>query len=134
MPIKTNFEIPRSTEDADIVRSSTRMAQDLSKNFKSIKNQFEELSSSILGVDNRIDFSFLGASTFTADYTFAHGLGSVPSGFIVTDTVCSTVSASVTGFVVHRTSWTTNEITVRLVVSLNTSDNGIGSFKIKVLR
>ena len=47
MSIKTNFEIPRATSDVEIAKQGQRLAQDLSKNFKSVKNQLESLTTKL---------------------------------------------------------------------------------------
>jgi len=139
MSIKTNFEIPRASDEGDIVKQGQRTAMDLSKNFKSINNYINEQKSieksGVYGL-NGLEFSqtiTVASATFSASITFNHGFNAIPSGFIVTDLFSSVAFGAGGNYSVVRTSWTTNQITVR--ISGNTaSSNFNGTFKILVLR
>lgn len=145
MSIKTNFEIPRATDEGDIVKQGQRTAQDLSKNFKAIRKEIDQISqntinyvSGINGVKLSTAFSIAipAFSYGSSTYTLTHNIGSIPSGFIISDLVSST-SAGTSEPVITRVSWTATQIVVR-IGSLNASLAGgatlSGTFTIIVLR
>lgn len=145
MSIKTNFEIPRAIDVNDIAKQGQRTAQDLSKNFKSIKKELDQIASQsasyVSGIDGiKLSGTFtynIAAGTYgSATVVLTHGIGTLPSGFIITDIVSAASSAS-TDPQITRVSWTTTEITIR-IGSINSSGAAAatrtGTFTIIVLR
>lgn len=145
MSIKTNFEIPRALDDKDVVKQGQRTAQDLSKNFKSIKKELNALSeiqsNSLL---NYVEFT--GSFSITvappnygsATFTFSHGFNALPSGLLVVD-LTSSNTVYMTDPILTRVSWTTTQITVRIGTNNFDAVSGLnrtqtGTFKIYVLR
>jgi hypothetical protein len=145
MSIKTNFEIPRAADDNDIVKQGQRLSQDLSKNFKAIRKELDNLvgqsnplTSGINGVSFSSSYSFVvvTGSTTSTTVTFTHNFGSIPTGFIVVD-LTSSNTVYLTQPIITRDSWTTTQITVRIsVTSIDFGSNRTqsGTFKIIVLR
>jgi hypothetical protein len=148
MSIKTNFELPRASDANDTLKQGQRLAQDLSKNFKAIKKEIDEIVNGSANYTSGINgVLFSSAYSVTAgavlqvgatSYTFTHNFGFVPSGFIITD-LTSSNPAYMTPPVMTRDSWTTTQITVRissvnLDIPSNLSRTVTGSFKIIVLR
>lgn len=88
---------------------------------------------SLVGVVVSQDFSAPSGTLFTT-FTIAHSLGSIPSGFIVSDFVYSSGALSAEMHSLSRVSWTTSQITVRLNITTGTGTAFSGSFKILVLR
>lgn len=146
MSIKTNFEFPRAEDPNDVVKQGQRLAQDLSKNFKSIKNKLDKLSitttSTPYGLDG-LEFSgsfsiFMpaGSGTRFQVFTFTHNFGSIPTGFLITD-LTSSNSSILTSPIATRDSWTTTQITIRIAITtldFGTDRTQTGTFKILVLR
>lgn len=140
--IKTNFELPRGDDDT---KYTQRVAQDLSKNFKAIRKEIDQISQSTINYVSGINGVKLSA-TFSisvpvfgygsSTYTLTHNIGSIPSGFIVSDIISST-SATTSDPVITKVSWTATQIVVR-IGSLNSSLAGgatlSGTFTIIVLR
>lgn len=143
MSIKTNFEIPRAVDENDIVKQGQRTAQDLSKNFKAIKKQLDNMSQnqSTYGLDGIIvsqSFSVSAASYSSGvnSYVLNHNFNAVPSGYIILDFSSNYVTA-VTQPVITRSSWTSTQITFNISI-LNIDMGGAhaisGSFKVLILR
>jgi hypothetical protein len=120
--IKTNFEMPR---DADPVKQAQRLAQDLSKNFKSINNYIETISNAStlpFGLDGEVvssNYSITIASggplVLFQDIVLNHNLGSVPSGYFILDLTFSPVTpADFFPPTIYRTSWTSTQIAFRI--------------------
>lgn len=140
--IKTNFEFPRGTDNTKFLQ---RLVQDLSKNFKALKDSTDNISinSTTYGLDG-IEFS--GAFSFstgggvptylTTTQTHTHNFGSTPRGFIVTDITCtapSSVGNSVSS--IKRVSWTSTQISIRIeAIDLSAGQSISGTYKILVLR
>jgi len=145
MSIKTNFEIPRASDEGDIVKQGQRTAMDLSKNFKAINNYINEQKAieksgvyGLNGVEFNQSYSIVvpSGSHSSASYTFNHGFNVVPSAFLVTD-ITSSATVFLSDPVITRVSWTTTQITVRIgVISIDfgATRTQAGTFKILVLR
>ena len=138
--IKTNFEFPRGTDNTKFLQ---RLVQDLSKNFKALKDSTDNISinSTTYGLDGMLftgSFSIgvpAGANAATTA-TLTHNFGSVPSGFIVVDSTSSN-TAYLTQPIYTRDSWTTTQITIRisiLSIDFASSRTQTGTYKILVLR
>lgn len=138
MSIKTNFEFPRGESDSDLLTQGQRLSQDLSKNFKSIKKQLGITGESVTPVSLDGAYVTQGFSapsgTLFASYTIAHGLGVVPTSFIVSDIAFSSGSLGALSYSLFRLSWTATDITVRLNITTGTGTAFAGSFKLLVLR
>jgi len=126
MSIKTNFEFPRGD---DPIKQGQRLAQDLSKNFKSISNMIDPLAQ---GIEFTQDFSYSSGNQ-VYNYTFIHNFNTIPSGFYIKDITTNAPSAAFEHFHAIRTSWTSKEISIKISYSASTSTIG-GSFKLMVLR
>lgn len=120
-----------STEDA-----VNYIVKTLNSSFQ--PNQSSDSVSSSVSISQIDGISFIqsfssGSGAYLADFTFNHNFNSIPSGFLVSDVTCPPIIAggSVSLF---RVSWTTTQITVRIVVDTNTGVGASGSFKILVLR
>ena len=138
MSIKTNFEFPRAMSEADTIKQAQRVAQDLSKNFSSIKKQLGINSSGITpisldGVYASQSFS-AGSGTLFNTYVVPHTLGVIPTSFIVSDFELSSGPATALSYSLFRLAWTTTDITVRLNITTGTGSAFSGSFKLLVLR
>lgn len=141
--IKTNFEFPRGD---DTVKFLQRLVQDLSKNFKAIKTTSQVTSNfnstyGLDGIELAGSFSITGPPASQAIYTSTtqvlnHNFGTVPRGFIVTDTTTSsggTYPCVVVG--ISRSSWTTTQISIKIeCIDLLGGANVTGTYKILVLR
>lgn len=138
--IKTNFEFPRGTDNVKFLQ---RLVQDLSKNFKALKDSADSLlvNSTTYGLDGMLftgSFSIgVPAGTNAATtVTLTHNFGSVPSGFIVVDSTSSN-TVYLTQPIYTRDSWTTTQITIRisiLSIDFASSRTQTGTYKILVLR
>ena len=140
MSIKTNFEIPRASEPSDLSRQGQRLAQDLSRNFSSIKKQLNEVSAQSEEVEPAEFVDFTGSMTISSatsvtyqDYTFTHNFGTIPSGYFIIDSQFDGGSP-VRIFHPVRLSWTTTAITVRVSLLISGAGVGTGNFKIRILR
>lgn len=110
MSIKTNFEIPRGSDLQDVQKQGQRTAQDLSKNFKAIRKELDEIVK-IQETQSQlkfIDLIFVLSTATSAIITKNHDLGSIPAGWYIID---STVSA-IEVFSIIRSSWTTSQISL----------------------
>ena len=115
MSIKTNFEIPRAIDENDIVKQGQRTAQDLSKNFKAIKKELDEVRNNYnvsVGMTKFVDlnFSFTSGSPLYQVITLPHNLGVVPLGWIIIDIYRVGGSSIAPG--VMRLSWDATNITL----------------------
>lgn len=143
MSIKTNFEFPRGESPNDVIKQGQRLAQDLSKNFKSISKALsastsDSLVSGIDGVEFSSNYSVVcpSATNGASTYTFTHNFGALPTGYIVTD-LTSSNTIYLSNPVLTRDSWTTTQITIRLsvlTIDFASSRTQSGAFKILVLR
>jgi hypothetical protein len=129
MSIKTNFEFPRGTDSIDIIKQGQRLAQDLSKNFKTISNMLDPLTE---GTEFTQDFSYTSGSQ-VYNYTFVHNFNTIPSGFYIKDMFTNAPSTTFEQYHAIRTSWTSKEISIKISYSASTSIIN-GSFKIIILR
>lgn len=139
MSIKTNFELPRGGDQDEVIKQGQRLAQDLSKNFKSISKQLTAISNAstnktLLDLGGILFSQSIsgGAGTFVNNYTFTHNIGSLPSGFIIVDQTCSPFPSAAYMSIV-RVSWTTTDITVRVSINILPSVSFAASFSILVL-
>ena len=138
--IKTNFEFPRGTDNVKFLQ---RLVQDLSKNFKALKQVSESTTtnSTKYGIDG---LEFTGSFSITVPaagnasttVTLNHNFGTVPSGFIVIDSTSSN-TVYLTQPIYTRDSWTTTQITIRisvLTIDFGSNRTQSGTYKILVLR
>lgn len=128
-------KIPYINDDMSIVDAFNNMAKILNSTFrdKAVINEQGSLSLSLIdGLDFSSSFSS-GSGASIHDFTFSHNFGSDPSGFLVLDLTSSGIGAG-GSISLFRTSWTTTQISVRIIVDTNVAGGHSGSFKIKVLR
>lgn len=138
--IKTNFEFPRGDDN---VKFMQRLIQDLSKNFKFIQKNIGANSSASYNQNyglngNLVTYNFSLGNNSSYSVTVAHGLGMVPSGFVVTDMYTSnSISPSPDdSFLLRRTSWDATNITFSFSILFNNIAPGTtvnGYFNVVVL-
>lgn len=122
MSIKTNFEFPRGEDPADVIKQGQRLAQDLSKNFKSVSNLINEVRASIpaattAGAYIDLVFSFTSGSPLYQSVTMAHNLGVIPTGWFIIDAY-RTGTGVTEGYSVVRTSWDATNLTLQNMVNM----------------
>lgn len=122
MSIKTNFEFPRGEDPADVIKQGQRLAQDLSKNFKSIKKEIDSIINEpviLTGMTKYIDltFSFTSGSPLYQSVTMSHNLGSIPTGWFIVDAY-RTGTGVTEGYSVIRTGWDANNLTLQNMVNM----------------
>lgn len=109
MSIKTNFEFPRGENPNDVIKQGQRLAQDLSKNFKSIKKNLDVIDQ----IQQNIPFSsfvdlvynFPAGSPGAVNVTVAHNLGVIPTGWVIIDNTNGETTP-------WRASWTNSDMTL----------------------
>lgn len=137
MSIKTNFEFPRGENPNDVVKQGQRLAQDLSKNFKSIIKQLNQANSTSISILDLGGLQFSGSFSYgggvgSTDYTFTHNFNKIPNGFILLDSTSNNFGAGASLSII-RLSWTVTQITVRLSIDSGVAAATSGTFKILVL-
>lgn len=128
--IKTNYTFPNSD---NLEKQGQRLAQDLSLSMKSIVKQLDNMQSSsntLSGNDFSDTFSYSGGNQ-VYNYTFNHGLGRTPNGFVCSGLQSTASSSSYEHFTFVLLSWTDTQITVKLSYYAGVASSS-GSFTIKV--
>jgi hypothetical protein len=127
--IKTNFEMPRGS---DPVKQASRLAQDLSSNFKAIKEQIVLIGNNVSGgnILPSQSFSYSGGNQVFL-YTIPHPIGAIPSGYTLIDFTSNVGNVPYEHYSLVRTAWTSSTISFKLSY-YNGLGSGSGSFSIKI--
>ena len=130
--IKTNYTFPSSE---NLEKQGQRLAQDLSLSMKTIQKQLDNInnsssSNSLAGNDFTGTFSYTGGNQ-VYNFTYNHGLGRTPNGFICSNLSSNAGSSSYEHFTFVLLSWTDTQITVKLSYYAGVASSS-GAFTIKV--
>lgn len=134
-PILTS-KMPYATSADDIVERYNYLVKTVNSSFVSEQSPTVAQANDVISLNGvEVSQSFSGPSgTLFTTFTIAHSLGSIPSGYIISDYEYSSGSLTAEMHSISRVSWTATDITVRLNVTTGTGTAFGGSFKLLVLR